>query len=88
MSIKVIKRRANVRPVGVVQTDSFNADAKLAQDIANAGTAMMGLAYEQGAKEAKQRGEQTAMQTQLTVLAPEDGFVKKVEAPDSFGRIA
>lgn len=88
MSIKVIKRRANVRPVGVVQTDSFNADAKLAQDIANAGTAMMGLAYEQGAKEAKQRGEQTAMQTQLTVLAPEDGFVKKVEAPESFGRIA
>ena len=38
-----MKRRANVQPVGVVKTDTFNANAKLAQDIANASTAMMGF---------------------------------------------
>jgi len=88
MAIKVMKRRANVQPVGVVKTDTFNANAKLAQDIANASTAMMGVAYQQGITEAKQRGIESAQQTQLTVLDPEEGFVQKVNAPESFGRIA
>ena len=88
MAIKVLKREQQIQPVGVVKSNTFDANAELAKDIAQASTKFMGLAFERGAEEARQRGEEFAKGVQIPVLNADKGFIEVVEAPKTFGRIA
>ena len=84
MAIKVIKRNTTVKPVGVVKQDAFSADAELYKSISEASTKLMVQSYRDGINEATERGKETA---RLTVLDT-TGAIKKVDAPESFGKIA
>jgi len=88
MAIKVLKRQQSVSPVGIIKSDTFDANAELAKDIANTATNMMGQAYQQGAEEARKTGIERANQVKIKTLNPEEGFVQTVNAPETFGRIA
>lgn len=84
MAIKVIKRNTTVKPVGVVKQDAFSADAELYKSISETSTKLMVQSYRDGIEEATERGKETA---RLTVLDT-TGAIKKVDAPESFGKIA
>ena len=64
MAIKVLKREQSVQPVGIIKSDTFDANAELAKDIANTATNMMGVAFQRGAEEAKAKGIETAKYNQ------------------------
>ena len=88
MAIKVLKRQQSVSPVSIIKSDTFDANAELAKDIANTATNMMGQAYQQGAEEARKTGIERANQVKIKTLNPEEGVVQTVNAPETFGRIA
>ena len=88
MAIKVLKREQSVQPVGIIKSDTFDANAELAKDIANTATNIMGVAFQRGAEEAKAKGIETANTIKMKKLNPEEGFVEIVDTPATFGRIA
>ena len=88
MAIKVLKREQSVQPVGIIKSDTFDANAELAKDIANTATNIMGVAFQRGAEEARAKGIETANTIKMKKLNPEEGFVEIVDTPATFGRIA
>ena len=87
MAIKVIKPRVSNQPVGIVQQDDFSAEAKIYEDMSKTAMAWGAYAYKQEAEKAQKEGKEYADNVPLTILDPEDGFIKKVDAPEGWGRI-
>ena len=87
MAIRVIKPKVSNQPVGIVEKDDFSAEAEIYSQISKSAMAWGAYAYKQEAEKADREGKEYADEVPLTILDPEDGFIKTVEAPEGWGRI-